>query len=119
MTATEANSRRRSEYAALAKIFAEAADRQGIWKTSLKEWNMRESKVVKEWQDEGRVEGRMERSIETVLDVLQDKFGTVPPELPAHLQSITDAALLRQLVLKAVHAGSLNEFQKHLPNGTK
>jgi hypothetical protein len=71
---------------------------------------MVESKVVKQWQDQARVEA--------LIDVLQDRFGNLPTEIPLHLQKIEDANVLRQLLLKAVHASDLDEFRRMMPNGT-
>jgi flagellar biosynthesis/type III secretory pathway protein FliH len=108
-------------------VFAEAADCWETWKIALKEWNMIESKQVKEWQDqarregrqEGRQEGQRQRSFEDLIDVLHEKFGNLPTEIPSHLQTIDDANVLRQLLRKAVHASNLDEFRSMIPNGTK
>ena len=80
---------------------------------------MIESKVVKEWQERGRREERRETSLELLLDVLKKKFGPLPDDVPLHLTAIDDASVLRQLLLKAIDVGSLAEFQRQIPNGTK
>ncbi len=123
LASAEPNAQRRADFGGLVLVFAEAANCWDVWKLALKEWNMIESKQVKEWQDqarkEGRQEGRREGRLETLLEFLQDKFGNLPADLPAHLQSIDDGNVLRQLLLKAVHAGSLEDFQRQIPNGSK
>lgn len=83
--------------------------------TELWEWNMIESKVVKEWQERGR----RESSLDSLLAVLKKKFGTLPEDVPLHLTAIDDASVLRQLLLKAIDVGSFAEFQREIPNGTK
>jgi hypothetical protein len=54
---------------------------------------------------------------ENLIDVLQDKFGNLPTEIHSHLQKISDAKILRQLLLKAVHASDLDEFRRMVPEG--
>lgn len=117
----EPNSQRRADFGGLVLVFAEAANCWETWKIALKEWNMIESKQVKEWQDqarkEGRQEGRQEGRVETLIEILQDKFGNLPVDLPVHLKSIGDTNMLHQLLIKAVRAGSLEDFQRQVPNG--
>ena len=115
LVASEPQAERRTDYAALVEVFAEAVKRQDIWYNSLKEWNMIESKVIKRWEDVGR----REQMVESILEVLQDKFGALPADLPSHLGAIDDLAILRRLHLPAVHAGSLDDFRKQIPNGTQ
>ena len=103
-------------------VCAEAADCLHAREIALKDWNMIESKVVKGWQDQarrdGRQEGRHESRVEDLIYILQEKFGNLPTEIPSHLQKIDDANVLRQLLLKAVHASDLDEFRSMIPNGT-
>ncbi len=112
---TEPISGRRADYGGLVLVFADAAGCWDAWKLALKEWNMVESRQVKEWQEQARREER----VATLLDVLQDKFGSIPADLPPHLQTIEDSNLLRQLILKAMHASNLEEFRRQIPNGVK
>jgi hypothetical protein len=106
---------RRGDYGALALVFAGAAGCNEAWKLALKEWNMIESEVVKEWKDQALREGR----VADLIDILRDKFGNLPTEIPSHLQKIDDFNVLHQLLLKAVHASDLDEFRRMIPNGTK
>lgn len=115
----EPNSQYRAEFGPLALVFAEAADCWGAWKTALKEWNMIESKQVKEWQDQARTEGKKEGQVELLLGFLKDKFGNLPPELPSHLKAIADPNVVGQLLFNAARVGSLDDFQRLIPNGSK
>ena len=113
LAATEPVSLRRADYGALAMVFASHAKQHHVWKSALKEWNMFESEVVNEWQDMAR----RQQAANSVLMILQDKFGKLPADLPNHLQAIDDLSVLDQLLLKASHSGNLDEFQKQIPNG--
>jgi hypothetical protein len=115
VAAGEPQAARRIDYGALVAVFAEAVKREDVWNNALREWNMRESKVIKGWEDVGR----REQAAEFVLEVLMEKFGTLPAELPGHLGTIDDLAILRQLHRQAMHAGSLDDFRKLIPNGTQ
>ncbi len=114
LAAGEPLASRRTDYAALAIVFAHAVKKQDVWRNALKEWNMLECEIVTEWEDMGR----RKESVKSVLEVLQEKFGGVPAEVPGHLQAIDDLAILRRLLRDAVRAGSLDDFRKQIPNGT-
>lgn len=103
----EPDARRRSEYAGLAQVLANAAGRAAIWKNALRDWNMRQSEVVMEWREEGRADGRAT----SLLDVLEMRFGAVAPELAAAVHDTTDSAKLRRWIKLAVAATSLDEFR--------
>lgn len=120
LAGAEPDRRRRSEYAGLALVFAEAAGRADFWAEQLKEWNMTESKVVNAWIAQGEakgratglVEGRVEGRAEMLLDLLADTFGAVPPELEARVRAATAGDRLRAWAGAAVRAGSLAEFRQ-------
>lgn len=114
----ETDPQRHSDFAVLVLVFAEAANCREEWKLALKEWNIIESKQVKEWQEPARKQGRQEGRLETLLVILQDKSGTLPADLPTHLQSIGDADVLKRILLNAMRAGSLDDFQLQMPNGS-
>jgi hypothetical protein len=135
LASADPNAQRRADYGGLVLVFAEAAKCWDDWKLALKEWNVIESKQVKEWQDqarkdgrqeghqegrlEGRQEGQRENSLTSLLAVLNDKYGALPDDVPSHLKAIGDFTVLQQLLLKAVRAGSLDDFRKSMANGTK
>lgn len=105
---TEPDERRRSDYAGLALVFADAAGRRQGWAEALKGWNMRQSQQVLEWQQEARVEER--RLI--LSDILLGKFGSLPPDLSPTIQQSTDADALRRWVSAAIKATTLDEFRQ-------
>jgi hypothetical protein len=80
---------------------------------------MRESQVIKRWQDIGRREEQLKTRIEDILEVLVGRFGNLPDDVPSHLNSIEDANVLRQLLQKAARADNLDDFRKQMPNGTQ
>ena len=69
---------------------------------------MIESKVVREWQDEGKVEGR----VETLLEQLADKFGALPTELASALRAQTDLAVLKRWATLVLRAATLEQFRQ-------
>lgn len=103
----EPSARRRSEYAGLTLVFAEAAGCRPQWELRLKGWNVRESQVVNGWKAEARVEERAE----VVLVVLGEKFGTVPEDLAGAIRATADLDKLRQWVGVAVRADTLAAFR--------
>lgn len=51
-----------------------------------------------------------------ILDVLQARFGKVPPEVAAKVRAIQDVPLLRQLNTRAAVSTDLDAFRAHLPS---
>jgi hypothetical protein len=51
-----------------------------------------------------------------VMTELQEKFGSLPADLPNHLDSIEDLSIVEGLLPQALHAGNL-DFRKQIPNG--
>ena len=112
----EPDGRLRSIYAALALVFAELAGRKVEWKQALEGWNMRQSMVITEWQNEARMEGRAEERLETrrahLLDVLQARFPvTVPDDLTTAIQAGADSEKLARWLKIASTADSLDAFR--------
>lgn len=103
LASAEPDARRRADFAGLALVFAEAAGCRAAWKQALKEWNMIQSQQVLEWQTEGRAE--------TLLDVLEAKFGGVPAEVASAVRATTDLGRLKGWVVLAVKAPSLEQFR--------
>jgi hypothetical protein len=58
VAASEPRASRRIDYAALAVVCAEAVNQRDVWRNALKKWNMRESMVIKERQEQARKEER-------------------------------------------------------------
>ncbi len=103
----ESASRRRSEYATLALVFAEAAGCRPQWDLALKGWNVRESVVVNNWIAEGRAEGQAS----AIITVLEQRFGAVPEEAANAIRACADLAKLQEWLTAAVRAESLDAFR--------
>jgi hypothetical protein len=95
-----------------ALVFAELADCLETWKEALKEWNVVESQVVKEWQRQARSEGETKGKADAILKVLEARGVTVPADLAAVVSAITDLARLDALLRLAAGAGSLEQFRR-------
>ncbi len=67
-----------------------------------------------EGREEGIQEGGLEQAREDVLDILMIRFEIFPAHLADAVKSLEDLAILKELLKKAVTAGSLEEFQKEL-----
>ena len=86
------------------RCFAEAADRTDLWQKQLKGWNVRESQVANGFRAEGRAEA--------LLEVLSEKFGTVPTELGDAIRGTTASDRLRAWLSAAVKAPTLDDFRR-------
>ena len=112
----EPDGRRRSVYAALALVLAELAGRAAEWKQALEGWNLRQSMVITEWQDEARAEGREEGRREArradLMEVVQARFPIpVPDDLVTAIQAETDSKELARWLKIASTADSLDAFR--------
>jgi len=113
----EPDSPLRSDVAGLARVFADAAGRKPLWTDALKGWNMRQSSVVNEWIEEGRVEGeakgeakgRRVGQIEMLEAILTTRFGPLSEGQLANLRAASDDGL-RALSLQLLSAQSLAEL---------
>jgi hypothetical protein len=103
LAATEPNSRRRADYGALALVFAEAADRQTVWRQALEGWNMIESKQVLEWQNE--------TSRKHLRELLKERFGTIPQSVQQRIDATTDPDRLSAAVLQVLRINNPDELQ--------
>jgi len=59
---------------------------------------------------------RLREARESVVEVLQVKFGSVEEDLQTKLEQIQEKELLRQLLRQATLASSLDDFKKNLDN---
>ena len=111
LASAEPHSRWRSDYAALALVFADLADCRQRWRQALEGWNMRESQQVLEWQEEARTEARVEMKRADLLRLLQLRFQTpVPGDLAAAVEVLHDLEELSRWFDVAATAASLDEF---------
>ncbi|MBF0510574.1 MAG: DUF2934 domain-containing protein [Deltaproteobacteria bacterium] len=76
----------------------------------------------REGREEGREEGRKEgikqgvlnTSRENLMNVLEAHFGTIPAKTKTRINRLDDPAILKQLILKAVTAASVDHFYQEL-----
>jgi hypothetical protein len=108
---TEPNQRRRGELGEMALVYVEATDHSGLWKAALKEWNVRQSKQVLEWQAEGRAEALVDTRVDDVLAILQARFAPVPAEIASTVRATRDPLRLGEWVIQAATAESLDQFR--------
>lgn len=71
---------------------------------------MRESSTFQAILDEGRAEGAVETRQDDLLSLLEDRFGTVVPELVARIRATSDLAKLRTALLRVGHIASPDEL---------
>jgi hypothetical protein len=109
MASAESDERRRGEYGQLALVFAEAAGCAPAWKNALKEWNVKQSQQVLEWQAEAKAEAKAE----AVLEVLATRLATeIPSELAEHVRSVHDLGTLTNWLKVASTTPSLDDFRR-------
>jgi hypothetical protein len=96
----------------LALVLAEAAGCAPAWRQALKGWNMIESKVVREWQDEAEAKGTVKGRVQTLLKQLEEKFGPLPAELTSAMRAQTDLAVLKRWGTLVLRAATLDQFRQ-------
>ena len=67
---------------------------------------MKESSTYQMILREGRAEARQE----DLLDILRDRFGTVPPDVENRILAATDAVALKAAIRAALHVASPDEL---------
>jgi hypothetical protein len=119
LAGAEPDSRQRADYAAIALLFAERAGRKALWDDKLKGWNVTESAYINEFiakgeakgEAKGRAEGEARGRMTALLEVLNEKFQTLPGDLETAIRGTTDVNQLRLWILAAVKANTLEEFR--------
>jgi hypothetical protein len=102
----EPDERRRRILAALTLIFAELVDQAPGWRQSLEGWNVKQSALLEEARDEGRLESCRD----VLLGLLEDRFGPVPEEVVQRIKATTDLAKLKAAARRAPSLPSLNDL---------
>jgi hypothetical protein len=92
----------------LALVFAELVNRQDVWREALEGWNMKESQIVKEWEDKARAEAKAEM----LLQVLEKRFKTIPDDLRTAILTMQDPQRLTTWADLAFSTRSLSSFRK-------
>jgi hypothetical protein len=103
----EASLKKRGDYA-LATVFANAVGRRELWQKRLEGITVIEAPIVKEWKDEARVETR----IDSLIDLLHDRFSAIPQEVIDRIRASNDLALIRNWALKAATVATLDQFRQ-------
>jgi hypothetical protein len=112
LAAQEPDSRSRSDFGALALVFAELAGTGPMWRTALQGWNMRQSQQVLEWQEEARKEARVEQAREDLLQALELRFGApVPADLAAAINAHENLQELKRWFVASQTTPSLDAFR--------
>ncbi len=120
----EPDRRRRGDYGALARIFAELTGWKEAWHRALGDWNVEESQVVNEWIAQGRSQGLAAARRDMLLRLVRAKFpGQVPAEVSGAIEAQADADVLSRWYDLALAAASLEQLRSVLgidagrPNG--
>jgi hypothetical protein len=112
IAATEPNGAHRVTYGLLVTIFAELTGCADLWRSALKEWDMRESTLVNEWKAEWIAEGEAKGERRALVLVLGQKFHTpVPRDLVEAVEAQSDRAVLARWLTIAIDADSLEAFR--------
>lgn len=67
--------------------------------------------------EQGIEQGILQTLRENALEILQDRFGEVPPEVSEAINSMVDTSLLKRLHRQAIAIPSIEEFQQLLSPG--
>jgi hypothetical protein len=99
--AAEPDSRRRSDYAGLARVFAERAGRKDVREKQLEGWNVEESTVVNGWIAQGEARGEARGAAKatraSIVRIATKRFDAPSSEQLAALDAITDLDRLARL----------------------
>ena len=120
LAVAESDSRRRADFAGLARIFASAAGREAVWDAALEGWNVIESKVVNEWIAMGRAEGeargeakgRIAQAVALLISILEAKYGRIASDLESQIRGTSDLSKLETWVSLAAITATLDEFHR-------
>ncbi len=116
----EPDHRSRSDFGALAAVFAELAGTSVVWREALKRWNMRESPQVLEWQAEAAAEASRKTRAEDVRQAILIRLGTsMPTDLEERLAALKREADLKRWFNAALAAPSLDAFRVAVQNGER
>jgi hypothetical protein len=86
---------------------------QGMEESSTYQAIVRKGRLqgVQEGRQEGRQEGILEDRRMMLLDILRDRFVTVPPELEQRVQQMTDLQRLQTAIRQSYRITQLDQFQ--------
>ena len=112
---------RRGDYA-LVELFAGAVGRRELWHKALEGFKMNESPVAREWRAEahrkgeikGEIKGKIEGEIKMLILALEERFGSLAPDLLTQIRASTDGEQLDRWMRLAVSlaVSSLEQFRQ-------
>ena len=112
----EPDRRSRSDFGALAVVFAELAGTAAVWRQALKRWNMQESPQVLEWQAAASRETRAE----DVRRAIRFRFGVpMPADLERQLAALKGETDLDRWFEASQTSSSLEAFRAAVQNGQR
>jgi hypothetical protein len=111
----EGDPRRRGLLVALARVFAELADRKELWERGLEGIDVERSQVVLEWEKRGELRGEqrgeLRSSREWVLKILRARLqGEVPADVLRAVEAQEDLATLKSWGETALTGESLDKL---------
>jgi hypothetical protein len=116
LAGAELNTKHRSDYAGLALLFADRVGRKAIWEGKLKGWNVTESAWLNEFiakgEATGEARGEVKGRMTALLELLNEKFQSLPGDLETAIRETTDVNRLRMCVSAAVKASTMQEFRQ-------
>jgi len=74
--------------------------------------------IAEQLRREGHQRGQLEDARDSVLDILETRFGIIPQNIVKELKGIDEIAVLRQLRKKAVVVGDIEEFREMVRKAT-
>lgn len=110
LASAEPDSRRRSEYAGLARVFAEKGKCRPLWDKELEGWNVEESAVVNEWIAKGEARGLALEARALILKLGAKKFGHVPASADGALRLIDSVERLEAIAGRLFDATSWDDL---------
>jgi hypothetical protein len=96
----------------LAVVFAEAGGCGDAWREALKEWDVVESKIVKDWQAQAASLGEIKGKRDMLVRLLLQRFKVIPPEVEQAVRGCSEAARLDSRGDAAGSASSVEEFRR-------
>jgi hypothetical protein len=70
--------------------------------------------IAQQWIEQGIEQGIVQNARESVFDILQIRFGTIPSDVVETITALDDALRLKVLHKRAVTVQSLAEFEQVL-----
>jgi hypothetical protein len=108
---SDSDASRRGDYS-LAQVFSDAVQCRDKWETALKGFNVIESPLVREWKDAARLEGRIEKMIDSLVRVVKAKYKGAAEEVSESIRACQDLEKLDRWLDVALMVDTLEEFRR-------